>query len=359
MYGLVFAGGGVRGAYQIGVWKAINELKIKVSAVTGASIGAINAALFAQKSFRLADKLWRDISIGDVIALADDTGCSENLFDIKNLISLSKDFCKSGGFDMTPLRNLLNKIIDEDKIRKSPIMFGCTAYSLTEHSENNVFISDIPHGKLVDYLMASSGILSVRKISGESFTDGGASNNMPVDMLIEKGYTDIITVDVQGAGIYKSINTAGCNIIGIKCREAMTGLMDFNSEGIEKSIAQGYLDCMKVFGRLQGSNYYIKPFKTELSGEILSGIETAASAFGIDCLKAYTLDWLIAETMKAYKKADKSADGQKSKIPAIIIPWLVGRLEENNSDFAKNAMEIWGQNYDAAAAILYFKRKLK
>ena len=34
-YGLVLAGGGVRGAYQIGVWKALKELKIKVSAVSG------------------------------------------------------------------------------------------------------------------------------------------------------------------------------------------------------------------------------------------------------------------------------------------------------------------------------------
>ena len=45
-YGLVLAGGGVRGAYQIGVWKALKELKIKVSVVSGVSIGAVNGALF-------------------------------------------------------------------------------------------------------------------------------------------------------------------------------------------------------------------------------------------------------------------------------------------------------------------------
>ena len=49
-YGLVLAGGGVRGAYQIGVWKALKELKIKVSAVSGVSIGAVNGALFVQGS---------------------------------------------------------------------------------------------------------------------------------------------------------------------------------------------------------------------------------------------------------------------------------------------------------------------
>ena len=56
-YGLVLAGGGVRGAYQIGVWKALKELKIKVSAVSGVSIGAVNGALFVQKPKDYGTKL--------------------------------------------------------------------------------------------------------------------------------------------------------------------------------------------------------------------------------------------------------------------------------------------------------------
>lgn len=56
-YGLVLAGGGVRGAYQIGVWKALKELKIKVSAVSGVSIGAVNGALFVQGSKTKAERI--------------------------------------------------------------------------------------------------------------------------------------------------------------------------------------------------------------------------------------------------------------------------------------------------------------
>lgn len=54
---LVLAGGGVRGAYQIGVWKALKELKIKVSAVSGVSIGAVNGALFVQGSKTKAERI--------------------------------------------------------------------------------------------------------------------------------------------------------------------------------------------------------------------------------------------------------------------------------------------------------------
>ena len=40
-YGLVFDGGGARGAYQIGAWKALREAGVKISAVAGTSVGAL------------------------------------------------------------------------------------------------------------------------------------------------------------------------------------------------------------------------------------------------------------------------------------------------------------------------------
>ena len=47
-FGLVLAGGGIKGAYQVGVWKALKEVGINISAITGASIGSINGALILQ-----------------------------------------------------------------------------------------------------------------------------------------------------------------------------------------------------------------------------------------------------------------------------------------------------------------------
>ena len=84
-YGLVLAGGGVRGAYQIGVWKALKELKIKVSAVSGVSIGAVNGALFVQGSKTKAERLWNKIAIDDIILLPKEMENDENLFKVKKL----------------------------------------------------------------------------------------------------------------------------------------------------------------------------------------------------------------------------------------------------------------------------------
>lgn len=351
MYGLVFAGGGVRGAYQVGVWKALKELKIKVGAAAGTSIGAINAALFAQGSFETAYRLWRRVTINDIIALPESSEYGDNLFDIKVLMKLSKELYKNEGFDMSPLRNLLLRVIDEKKLRKSVVDFGCAVYSISDRSTVRVFKRDIPEGKLIDYLMASASIMGIKEIDGERFTDGGVANNMPTDMLVDKGYTDIIEVDVRGIGVYKSVSTAGCNIINIRCSEPATGIMDFNAEGIEKSIAGGYLDCMRAFGRLGGDRYYIRREKTGfISPELIAGLEKAAEAFGVDRLRAYTINELVLKTLEEYENNKGSAT--ESRDEKKLIPWLVEKLDSGSSGRIKSSLEILGSNYDAASAIL-------
>ena len=61
--GLVFCGGGGRGAYQIGVWQALRErgLDKYTAAVSGASVGALNAALFACGNLPLAERVWTSL----------------------------------------------------------------------------------------------------------------------------------------------------------------------------------------------------------------------------------------------------------------------------------------------------------
>ena len=59
-YGIVFSGGGTCGAYQIGFWKALREsgLEEYVTGISGSSVGAMNALLFAQGDLEKAEKVW-------------------------------------------------------------------------------------------------------------------------------------------------------------------------------------------------------------------------------------------------------------------------------------------------------------
>ena len=63
MRALVLSGGGSKGSYQIGVWKALRDMDIKFDIVTGTSAGALNAALITQRSYKTALKTWKKINL--------------------------------------------------------------------------------------------------------------------------------------------------------------------------------------------------------------------------------------------------------------------------------------------------------
>lgn len=372
-FGLVLAGGGVRGAYHIGVWKALKEMGIDVQAVSGSSIGAINGALFAQGDLKKAMELWNKISLSDVVSLPPEVETGEDLFGIKSIIGIAKEAYKSSGLDMNPLEELLNAVIDEDVIRKSRIDFGLATYSLSRKRPVTLYKDEIPKGELVQYLMASACLpgFKTRKIDGEKFIDAGMANNMPIDLMIAKGIDDIITVDVKGIGVYKDFNTSGRNIIKIACRQPHTGIMDFDHDGISKSITEGYLDCKREFGLLFGSDCYfdIKEYHavhSQYGNEIIDGVQHAARAFGIDLLRIVKFENLIKEVMSAYFLQNELSSSAKpdtlEKLKKLddksIICNLANTLESEGYDIVKSKLDVLGKNYGAASAIVYLKRKI-
>ena len=272
---------------------------------------------------------------------------------------------------MSPLENLLNEIVDEDKIRNSEIDFGIATFSLSEKSENYYFIKDIPYGKLTEYLMASACFpgFKARTIDEKKFIDGGVSNNMPINMLLEKGIDNIIAIDVKGVGFYRTFNLAGKNVINIKCSRPQTGTFDFDRDGIRKSIQDGYYDCMKAFGKFSGGLYSFKArdyaaARKAYSKELIEGIEIAANIFGVNPYKLYTVDELVGAVMNEYFEYVRQHNGEisggvfekiKNADERLFMTWIVDVLEKGKSDFVKEKLSILGEKYDAASAILYFK----
>lgn len=376
-FGLVLAGGGVRGAYHIGVWKALREMNIDICAVSGSSIGAINGALFAQGDFDTAYRLWEQISLSDIVSLPPELESEIDLFDLRNIVKIARLARKDRELDMKPLENLLNRVIDENAVRSSGIEFGLTAYSLTEKRLVTLYKENIPKGKLIPYLMASASLpgFKSREIGREKFIDGGMANNMPVDMIIGKGIDDIITVNVKGIGFYRDFNTAGRNIIPIEWKRAALGTMDFDRGAIKRCITEGYLDCKREFGRLFGRECYFKAseyeyVRSKYGKSIIDGIQWAAKAFGLNLLREVSFEELAKEVTAAYlinrgltestseiKYTDKTAVEKLSKLDDIsVICRLVGLLDAKGFDFAKSKLDILGRNYGAASALLYFKR---
>ena len=65
--GIVLSGGGTKGAYEIGVWRALREFSVDYQIVTGTSIGSINGALMAMGDFEKAEKVWHSMVMEDLM----------------------------------------------------------------------------------------------------------------------------------------------------------------------------------------------------------------------------------------------------------------------------------------------------
>ena len=115
---LVLSGGGAKGAYQIGAIKALGKLDKKFDIVVGTSIGAINAAMYAQKRLFLTRLLWKYMTTDKLFDTA-----GENF--IKHII---KEFFNKGGTSFYQAELYLRRYIKENRVRNSNIEFGLVTY---------------------------------------------------------------------------------------------------------------------------------------------------------------------------------------------------------------------------------------
>lgn len=263
MYGVVLQGGGTKGSYHIGVWKALRELGIEIGAVTGTSIGALNGAFIAQNMFEEALKVWENIKLTDVIDAEEDVYRDFMNFDI-NLDRTEKYFAyfkrvvQDKGLDTGPLRKLIEDHLDEDILRTSGIDFGLVTVSITDMKPLEIFVEDIPKGKLADYLLASSFLpgFKPQQLDGKRFVDGGMYDNLPINLITRKGYKDIIAVEMDSMGLKQKVDETGLNITRISPSGDVGMMLQFDKNLAKRNIEMGYLDAMKAFGKYEGIKYY-------------------------------------------------------------------------------------------------------
>ena len=106
-YGLVLDGGGARGAYQIGAWKALREAGVKIKAVAGTSVGALNGALICMGDLEKAETIWREMTFSTVMDVDDEEmeGWFSGETSVRDILRMLWEKIKDGGVDITPLRD--------------------------------------------------------------------------------------------------------------------------------------------------------------------------------------------------------------------------------------------------------------
>ena len=320
-YGLVLAGGGTKGSYQVGALIALKEMGIKIGAVSGASIGSLNGALFVQGDTMLLRDLYVNIEMHDILKLSDKNALKDNdkLLSRGNVKSIVKEYIRNKGISNEPLKKLLNKYVDVNKIYKSKIDFGFMTYDVENKNGLEVFKKDIPKDKLTDYLLASScfPVFKAQKIDGKEFLDGGLYDNIPVNMLLKKGYRRIIVIDVAGVGLVKKNLDQDAYIKVIKPKEDLGSIFEFDKELINRNIYYGYYDTLKAFNKLLGKRFYFKPneyFKLlkKYGVSNVLNLEEAGLIYKLDKFKIWNGEEFIKAILSNYNRERKEYDKIKT-----------------------------------------------
>ena len=287
-YGIVLDGGGARGAYQIGAWKALKEAGIKINAVAGTSVGALNGALICMGDVENAVKIWSEMTFSRVMDV-DDTWMSR-LFDgevpLQEALTEVWKVLNEGGVDITPLRNLIHDVIDEKKIRSSGIEFCILTFSISEMEEKDLSLEEIPEGLLEDFLLASAYLLGFKneKLHGMRYIDGGVINNVPVNSLLDRGYKDLIEIRIYGPGREPAFDLPeDGEIYRIGARVNLGNIIEFDGKRSRQNLKIGYFDAKRLIYGLDGYIYYLEQTHEDTwyteQMEILSDLEKAEMRF--------------------------------------------------------------------------------
>jgi NTE family protein len=177
----VLAGGGSRGAVQVGMLAELVDRGIHASRVYGASVGAINGAAYCgspnRDGMKKLDDVWRNLSGETVFPRGRVHG--PWMF----LQHRSSVHANSG------LRRIIDDGVTFERLEDAEIPLEVVTTSLTNGEER--WIAD---GPVVDALLASAAIPAIFPpvaIDGDLLVDGGVVNNVPISRAIAGGATRI------------------------------------------------------------------------------------------------------------------------------------------------------------------------
>lgn len=206
--GLVLGGGGAKGAAEVGVLKVLEEAGIPIDYIAGTSIGAIVGGLYAI-GYDAADidSLYRNqdwlFLLSDQVKRESETFLSKEEREKYIVhIPLSKErkvLLPTGYVKGQNIFNLFSKLTvgyhQVDDFSNLPIPYRCVAVDLVDGKEEVLSSGSLPLAMRAS--MSIPGVFAPVEWKGKMLVDGGALNNLPVDVAREMGADVIICVDLS------------------------------------------------------------------------------------------------------------------------------------------------------------------
>ncbi|MCO4757562.1 MAG: patatin-like phospholipase family protein [Oceanospirillaceae bacterium] len=311
--GLVLSGGGAKGAYQVGVMKALVELGAQVDMVAGASIGALNGAIVASapslpEAAQRLEALW--LHLAESTPLKANTayylrllavsglklygrGALTVLFTVIDEIARRREIQlpdTEALLDDKPLRELMDEYLDITAL-KSGLPFYVSVYEsrgatldLLRAIAAEVGLKDTPDSEFIhlqsqndelarEYLLSSAAIpflFSPGQIGGKRYSDGGQGSwqtvqgNTPITPLLEAGCNMVIVTHLSDGSIWSRHKYKNATILEIRPQSTLNrakgiasgarDLLGFDAEKIHSWIEQGYEDTLATVQPIMGAS---------------------------------------------------------------------------------------------------------
>jgi len=309
-FGLVLAGGGAKGAYQVGVLQYIAEIGLHPHIIAGTSIGALNAAILVSSSnffegVRRLNELWNKLGQANIIRPS--LGTVAKVASHVARVALPTfpewviEFLKVSGiiedmnciFDPKPIEAFLREAVNPVQLRNGIELWVAAFPSLQIPGVSYDLLMDllitgvdlfrarmgtkahwlriqdaVDDEMLYTLLLASAAIplaFPQRSANGQSYVDGALADNVPLGALAAQGITHAIVIHLGNGSVWNRHDFPDQTIVEIrpveiinKSNTALIGdvlsLLDFNSQRISLLKKRGYEDA----------KYHLEPIRQTL-----------------------------------------------------------------------------------------------
>lgn len=264
-FGLVLAGGGGKGAYEVGVWKALTEYGIaqRVTTLSGTSVGGLNSALFAcLKDPVKIENIWKTY-VPSYLTEGNALISQPGLLKLINTIPLNTLKAKYPKVTVTAVKN---------QMIVAKVLLNTVSSQTGSYATRFVLNEEANQTELKKKLLATAAFpvvcSPVKLADGNEYYDGGfeqaGGDNVPLTPIVEnnnKNGFDVSTIIIvyleHEPKMYREIDYDNYELIqivpSIDLGNILDGTTNFTSSRIEMLIKRGYEDAVKV---LKSKGYY-------------------------------------------------------------------------------------------------------
>ena len=282
--GLVLAGGGGKGAYELGVWKALDELKLTkyITVFSGTSIGAFNSVLFAMNDMKKADELWEEVTMDKLVPISKSELIKRGIglyIGGKNL-QLAKKFLnyklEHGAIANDGAIEVVEKYLDFNKIKENNKICYAACTKLSDFSAKQFKINDFDEETGKKIVLASASlplIYDCTEVLGEKYIDGGIADNIPIQPVYGENCNIIIVVLLSKEAQVDRTLYPNSKLIVISPENldenTITGTLNLNTDAKRIRIIEGYNDTINKLEPIKELFEYISKEEEERKNPIL------------------------------------------------------------------------------------------